>query len=157
MTKADNNNTPTETATLVAEVVRKEEIAPTEKKPVEWVHLSTAQDMRAHIFNATDILEEIVDVPEWQVHILVMGMTGKERGRVLKASTNPDNTVNIEIMYAKMCIATCHHPETREKIFGDADIETLNSKAGGILERLALVASRLSGLGEGQNNAILKN
>lgn len=116
-----------------------------------------AKDLRAHIFNVTDLKEEIVDVPEWGCTILVKGMTAKQRADAMKGALFADGTPNLEMMYPKLCIASCYHPETGEQIFREADRDMLNTKAGGVLEKLALVAARLSGLDGTQLAEIRKN
>ena len=129
----------------------------TEAKAINWINLPTATELRQHIFNIPDIKEEIVEVEEWRVKILVRGMNGEQRGDVLTGAMNADGTPNLKLMYPKMCIACCYHPVTKEKIWNAADVEEINKKAGGVLERLAMTAARLSGIDQTQADAIRKN
>lgn len=124
-------------------------------QPVQWIEFPDAVSMRAHIFNTSDIQEELVDVPEWKMQVRVRGMSGIERATVLQSAMRADGTPDLVRMYPAMVIATCYHPTKNEKVFTDADGVELNKKAGGVLERLAMTASRLSGLD--QTEQIKKN
>jgi len=126
-------------------------------EPVSWMNLATAGDMRAHIFSVPDIKEEIVEVPEWGVKILVRGMKAGDRSRVMQSALNPDGTPNLVKMYPDLVIASAFHPTENMPIFTPADRDALNEKAGGVLERLALAATRLSGLDQAQVSEIRKN
>jgi len=128
-----------------------------EAKPVNWVELPTAKDMRAYIFSKQDILEELVEVPEWDLKILVRGMNGKQRAKVMQGALRPDGTPDLEKMYPDFVIATCYHPVEKVLLFQAADRDELNKKAGGVLERLAMKAAALSGLDVEAPKAIAKN
>ena len=105
-------------------------------------------DLRGTILNSQDIPEETVEVPEWGVSILVRGMTGKQRARFLRASTDDNGEVNFERFYPELIIATSYDPANPQNlIFTSADRDALNAKSATALERLGKVASRLSGLG----------
>jgi hypothetical protein len=142
----------------VAQAKTGETVVPlVEAKAINWVNLPTATELRQHIFTIPDIKEEIVEVEEWQAKILVRGMNGEERGNVLMGAMNPNGTPNLKLMYPKMCIACCYHPVTKEKIFNVADVDELNKKAGGVLEKIAMKAAALSGLDQTQAETIRKN
>lgn len=107
-----------------------------------------ASELRKQIFEAEDIPEEMVDVPEWETKILVKGMNGKGRANFLRRSTDPvSGQVSYENFYPELVIATAHDPDSGEPIFESADRDNLNSKSGIALNRIAEVAQRLSGLG----------
>lgn len=104
-------------------------------------------DLRKSILAAEDIRSEIVEVPEWNVKLEVRGMSGKERATFLRRTTEPGSgEVSFEKFYPELLIATVRDPETGDPVFEAADRETLNSKSGVALERVASVAQRLSGL-----------
>jgi hypothetical protein len=128
-----------------------------EAKAVAWKEIPTAKDMRAYIFAKDDILEEIVEVSEWDVKILVRGMTGKQRSKVMQGALRPDGTPDLERMYPDMCIATCYHPTEKVLLFTPADRDALNAKSGGVLEKLAMTAAKLSGLDVEAAKTISKN
>lgn len=98
--------------------------------------------LRDTILSADDLEESVEDVPEWDVKILFRGMTGRQRIRLVErvSATGPDR----EFMYADILIATALDPETGEQVFDPADREALTGKAGGVLERLALIVMKLS-------------
>lgn len=104
-------------------------------------------NLREKIKNANDIQEEIVDVPEWDVKILVRSLTGKERAELLNVCMTPGGQVDFKKLYPMLLIATCYDPETKEKIFEPADKDWLNMKSGAVIEKIASVATKLSGLG----------
>ena len=106
-----------------------------------------ASELRKLVFEAEDIPEEEVTVPEWGVTILVRGMNGKGRANFLRRSTNAQGEVSFENFYPELVIATAFDPETGEQVFEASDREELNRKSGLALNRVAEVAQRLSGLG----------
>lgn len=142
-------------ATLDDAQVGETTLSDVQAQPVQWVEFPDAASMRAHIFNTRDIKEEIVDVPEWSMRVRVRGMSGLERATVLQGAMKPDGTPDLARMYPAMVIATCYHLTRDEKVFVPADSTELNKKAGGVLERLAMTATRLSGLD--QADEIRKN
>ena len=102
--------------------------------------------LRDTILSADDLKESTEDVPEWGVKILLRGMTGRER--VLYVESAGDRR---EFMYSDILIATALNPEPNdqgkhERVFDPADREALADKSGGVLERLALEAMKLSGV-----------
>lgn len=106
-----------------------------------------ASELRKLVFDAEDIPEEEVEVPEWNVTVLVRGMNGKGRANFLRRSTDANGNVSFENFYPELIIATAFDPETGEQIFEKSDRDTLNTKSGVALNRIAEVAQRLSGLG----------
>ena len=101
--------------------------------------------LRERILSASDIQEEIVDVPEWGVQVLVRGMTGAQRAAYLEAAA-PGGRANIANAYALLVITCALDPATRQPIFEMADRDALMAKSGRALERIAMAAMRLSGL-----------
>ncbi len=121
-------------------------------------------DLRAKVLEADDIQKETVNVPEWDVDIEVRGMSGLQRAKFLRNSTDKEGEVAFEKFYPQLLIATCFDPESGEQLFDPADADALNTKAGAALERVAGVAQRLSGLGgvdveeaQGNSNGSPKN
>ncbi len=102
--------------------------------------------IRDQIIAANDIKTELVEIPEWNVTILVKSMTGAERGQMLKAVTTKDGQVDIGKAVSDVLIFTAHDPETEERIFTLADRDLLNEKSGSAIQRAAEVGMRLSGL-----------
>lgn len=98
--------------------------------------------LRDTILTAEDLKEETINVPEWDATVTLRGMTGKQRIGLVEKATAKDKVY----MYSDILIALCFDPDTDELVFDKADREALADKAGGVLERLALVALRLSGV-----------
>jgi len=96
---------------------------------------------RDKILDADDIDEEIVDVPEWDVKILLRAMTGQQQVRYADTVRGDDRG----FMYADILMVTAYDPETRELIFDPADREALSLKSGGVLNRLGMKVLALSG------------
>lgn len=113
-------------------------------------------EIRGKIFNSEDIKTELVVIPEWgDVEIEVRGMKARQRNHVLNCAIKRDDegkvTVNMVAAYPELVIETCFIPGSGKpgiKVFDAADRDGLNERAGDIVDRLATVASRLSGLSD---------
>lgn len=105
--------------------------------------------LKERILAAEDMTSEIVEVPEWgDVRIEVRSPSAKFRSRLMRQFIDPETgELNYELMYPSLLIATCHDPETGEKVFEDGDIDALNQKNGSLVERIAQAAMRVSGMG----------
>ena len=124
----------------------------TEKKEVKKV-----VSIREKILNADDIRQEIVSVNEWGVKLLVKGMTGSQRARMMSSAVDRKGNMDFEKMYAELVISGSYDPESGEKIFSSADKDALNEKSGGALEKIAKVCMNLSGLTDEEMDKIEKN
>jgi len=102
--------------------------------------------LRDKILAAKDIQDEVVDVPEWGVKLLVRGLTGRQRARLLQNAVDANGNVDLERIYPELVIYSVYDPETGEQVFKPADRDALADKSGAALERIAQVAMRLSGL-----------
>ena len=113
-------------------------------------------NLREKILNAKDIKEEKIFIKEWDVELLIKGMTGKERANFLKASTKNDK-VDFESMYPTLVISSTYDPESGEKVFGIADKDIINSKSSAPVEKIAKKVLELSGLDEEAHEEEVKN
>ena len=103
-------------------------------------------DLRAAILSADDVPEESLEIPEWGVTVTVKGMTGESRAHMMTRSVDPNTgEMSFEALYPEVIIATVMDPETGEPVFGPGDRGVLNSKSGGVLERVAQEGMRRSG------------
>lgn len=106
---------------------------------------------RNAIFDADDMVAEIVTVPEWGGDVRVRALTGKERDTFeqmsIKRGAKGEIEVNMVNMRARL-VSLCVVDEKGERIFTDADVTRLGRKSASALERVAKVAQRLSGIGE---------
>ncbi|MFE2936662.1 hypothetical protein [Streptomyces sp. NPDC059278] len=101
---------------------------------------------------ADDRAWEDVPVPEWGGTVRVLGMSGTERNAyqasvVVIGTNGKPQRVNIEDQLAKM-VAKCIVGEDFERLFTDREVKELGKKNGAVLDRLADIAKRLSGLTE---------
>jgi len=114
---------------------------------------------REQILKADDIKTEEVQVPEWGGSVLVRGMTGAERDRYEAAvvEQNGKNTkVNMRNARARLMTMTVVD-EKGNKLFTQADIETLGQKSAAALQRVFEVATRLAGIGDEDLDELSKN
>jgi hypothetical protein len=115
-------------------------------------------NLREKILNANDEQAELVTVEQWGVDVLVKSMTGKERATLMNQCLNQKTGVmDMEKLYALLVIHTAYDPSTNEKVFHQNDLELLNNKNGAAMEKIAKVASRLSGMEDGQVDEKVKN
>ncbi len=102
------------------------------------------------IFAVDDIVKELVHVPEWGGDVWVRGLTGANRDKFeasIIQTKGKDRIINAVNFRAKLCaMAICD--DENKRIFNDADVVELSSKSAAALQRIFIVAQRLSGLGE---------
>lgn len=105
--------------------------------------------IRDQILAAEDIRKEIVEVPEWGgIKIEMRSLTGGDRARILETSVDALGNVSLTRVYPEMVIASAFDPETGERVFDDSDKDGLMAKNAVAIDRLAVTATRLSGLNE---------
>lgn len=144
------------------EQLAQEEATPNGNTPAEVEYLDTADEdeLRALISNISDVVEELVPIPEWQVNgkvvrVLVRALTARERSQFIQNMQK----VNFDLvrLYPDLAIMTARHPTTKKLIWKPADRDMLNTKIGRSLERIAMKASDISGLSEDFLNDMKKN
>lgn len=101
---------------------------------------------------ADDRKWEDVEVVEWGGEVRIMGMSGTARNAyqsslVVIGTNGKPQRVNLDDQLAKL-VGKCIVDENFERLFTDKDVRELGKKNGAVLERLAEVAKRLSGLNE---------
>lgn len=102
--------------------------------------------LRDRILAAVDIPEEVVHIPEWDVDILIRGLTGKARTGMVARASLTDGQVDFQRIYPELVIACTYDPESREPVFTADDEEFVMGKSGQALDRIAEAAIRLSGM-----------
>lgn len=104
------------------------------------------------ILGADDRRTESVYVPEWGGDVTVRGLTGVERDAYEAgiASPRPDGRqhINLRNLRARLVALACIDPETGDRLFRDDDVEALGARSATALERVFVVARRLSGLSD---------
>lgn len=120
-----------------------------------WLCLAKI-NLRDKILNADDIKKEVVPVEEWDCELEVRGLSGKERNSILnKVMNKQSGEMDLDTLYTTLLIKSVYDPETGEKVFEEKDRDMLSGKSGAALEKVAQVASRLSGLdNKGVQNAV---
>lgn len=105
--------------------------------------------IRDQIMKAKDITSEMLEIKEWGVTVEVRTMTARERARVMENSVDPNTgKASISTMYPEIAISCVYDPESGEKVFDNKDKELLLDKSGAVLEKIAQVAMKLSGMTE---------
>ncbi|URM90421.1 hypothetical protein LUW75_10900 [Streptomyces sp. MRC013] len=104
------------------------------------------------IAQADDRQWEDVPVPEWGGEVRIMGMSGTDRNAyqaslVVMGPNGKPSGIRLEDQTAKL-VARCLVGEDFKRLYTDKEVKALGAKNGGVLERLADVAKRLSGLGD---------
>lgn len=106
-------------------------------------------NLRDKILAATDIPSETLRIPEWDVEILIKGMSAGERLHLQKVSYDQETgQVRMEKMYPDIVVSCCYDPKTNEPIFTEDDKDAILAKASAAVEKIAEVGLRLSGLGK---------
>lgn len=112
--------------------------------------------IRDTILAASDIKDELVEVPEWGVTVKVRGMSGAERATWLATAGNDKGGIDPARGYPALIVLCTSDPATGEPVFTAADRDALMLKSGEALDRVALAAMRLSGLTSGAVEAAAK-
>lgn len=105
---------------------------------------------RDDILKVDDRAMELVQVPEWGGEVWVRGLNGAERDKFeasMVQTRGKSQTVNMANVRARLAAASmCDEGGVR--LFADADVDALGQKGAAALQRVFLVAQRLSGIGE---------
>lgn len=106
--------------------------------------------IRDAILGATTVPTEIVELPEINQQVTVRGMTGAERD-VFEASCiegrGKKRDVNLKNARAKL-VAFCCVDDRGQRVFTDVDVASLGEVRADIIDRIATVAQKLSGMRE---------
>jgi len=104
--------------------------------------------LRDTILQANDIPSEKMHVKEWDVELLIKGMTAGERITLMQTAYDQSTQqVNMAAVYPDVVVACVHDPDTGEALFSPADKDALMSKSSAAIEAIAAVGLRLSGIG----------
>ena len=106
----------------------------------------TAQEILA----LDDIVEEIIDVPEWKTAIRVRGLTGRERDAYeasLLDQRGRSTKANLQNARAKLVVLSTYNANGSRK-FTEAQINEVAAKSSSALNRVWKKALELAGMGE---------
>lgn len=126
-----------------------------------YVETENEEELRSFIANVSDTIEVLLDIPEWHdkdgriVQVLVRALQAGERSDFIENMQKVN--FKLKVLYPDLAIKTARHPRTKKLIWQPADRDTLNSKIGRSLERIAMKAADISGLNEDFLNDIKKN
>ena len=115
-------------------------------------------NLRDKILAAKDIPTESVNIPEWDVDVLVKGMSAGDRILLMQnAYDQKTQQVNMAAIYPDVVVSCVFDPDTDEPVFTDADKAALMGKSSAAIEAIAAVGLRLSGIGNDQEDAAGKD
>ncbi len=116
---------------------------------------------------AKDLKAEKVSVPEWDCELYIQALNGEQREAYEAATTNINDEGKVSIVHENMrakLLVNCVYEVAEDGSLGDRafdgsdeDLELLSAKSSAVLERLAKVAQKLSGIGKEAEEAIGKN
>jgi hypothetical protein len=109
-------------------------------------------DIRSLILSASDLPQELVEIPEWGVSVWVRALTGAQRDSFEEScliAKKSKRELSLKNVRAKLCCLTVYAtPEDKVPVFAQADAEKLGEKSAKALDRIYEVAARLSGIRE---------
>ena len=98
---------------------------------------------------SNDTPSEVVEVPEWDVKVLVRGMTLGAKDDFLAAIVDATSkSANVKNFTSGVLVACSYDPETGERLFSESDIPALKERSAVAIQRIVDVGVRLSGLGD---------
>lgn len=103
---------------------------------------------RDDILKISDIQIERVSVPEWGGDILVRSMSGTERDQFeasMVEQRGKNRRYNLQNIRAKLASLTICD-ESGERLFTEQDVKELGKKNATALQRVLIVAQKLSGI-----------
>ena len=115
-------------------------------------------NLRDKILAAQDIPTEKVTIPEWDVTLMVKGMSAGDRIDLMQNAYDVNTgQVNMSIVYPDVVVACVLDPASGEPVFTDDDKSALMGKSSAAIERIATVGLRLSGIGKEEQDAAGKD
>lgn len=115
---------------------------------------------REEILNASDLVTEMVNVPEWGGNVYVRCLTGEERDEleslVVQDKSDGNSKVDLTNFRARL-VALSVVNEKGDRIFTLDDVVKLGKKSAKALEKVFNVAERLSSLRNKDSENAIKN
>jgi hypothetical protein len=125
----------------------------------EYPDAETGDDAEA-ILKTDDTRMERVIVPEWKRGIWVRNLTSVERDAYVQSLVRmKGRTREVSLRYAqaKLVVLGSCNPNTKARIWKDADVARLAQKNAQAVARIAEVIERLSGLNQNDIEDTIKN
>jgi hypothetical protein len=112
------------------------------------------------ILAASDLTTEVVECPEWGGSVVIRSMTGAQRDAyeqsLMQKNEDGSLAVDTDAMKVKLIVFAAVD-DAGNPLFTADDIHALSGKNAAVIERLATVATRLSGLGRNAADEAAKN
>ncbi|ATW59940.1 tail assembly chaperone [Arthrobacter phage Waltz] len=89
---------------------------------------------------------ENVEVPEWDATVEVRSLPLGERNEMMAEVMDEDGNADFQAMFPALLIRSAFDPETGERVFAHDDTATINGLDSKVVDRVAEVALKLSGL-----------
>ena len=124
----------------------------------EWQTFDKDDALLQHI-SSREPLEELVEVPEWNVKILCKALDAEGRivveGQAYNAQTKRTNYSKVAHLFV---LYGCYNPTTGNRVFSEAHKDMLKEpRNGGAVARLFITVVRLSGMLAGDVEHAKKN
>ncbi|ALY09591.1 hypothetical protein SALGADO_66 [Arthrobacter phage Salgado] len=92
---------------------------------------------------------ELVEVPEWDATVEVRSLPLGERNEMMAEVVDEETGKgDFKAMFPALVIRAVFDPETGERVFAPDDAATINGFDAGVIDRVAEVALKLSGLAD---------
>lgn len=105
--------------------------------------------LRDRILAAKDYRSELVEIPEWEATVEVRELDGMTRARLAAQVGDEANPERLTVVYPMLLGSSLYDPTTGDRLFDtEEDVAALMGKSGAVLDRLAIVALRVSGMTE---------
>jgi hypothetical protein len=115
-------------------------------------------NLRETILAVEDIPSETIHVKEWNVDLLIKGMTAGDRVLLMQnAYDQTTQQVNMAAVYPDVVVSCAYDPTTKEPVFTNADKDAILRKSSAAIERIADVGLKLSGIGKDAQDAAGKD
>jgi len=104
----------------------------------------------AEILGAQDIIEELLEVPEWKGTVRVRGLTGRERDAYeasLLDQRGRNTKANLQNARTKLVVLSVRNADG-SRMFTEGQIGELSAKAAAPLDRIWKKARDLSGMSD---------
>lgn len=104
--------------------------------------------IRDRIGAAQQVTKELLEVSEWGVTLEIRGITLGQRSRIMREGYTPDDKPRpiFEVFYPLLLMASVYDPSDSKPVFADSDAQAINELNPAVVDRVARVAMRLSGL-----------
>lgn len=111
-------------------------------------------NLRDKILAANDIPSQTVTIPEWDVELVVKGMSAGDRITLMQNAYDQETgQVNMAAVYPDVVVACLMDPDTNEPVFSEQDKSLLMSKSSAAIEQIASIGLQLSGIGQDAQDA----